>query len=57
MSTFHILADVIFVQSDIYQLKSVIQKNKFSYKKTGPVPVWLDSENYGSTFCLVTLTW
>ena len=57
MSTFHILADVIFVQSYIYQLKSVMQKNVFLYKKTGPASVLLDSENYGSTFCLVTLTW
>ena len=24
--------------------------------KTGPASVWLNSENYGSTFCLVTLS-
>ena len=30
-------------------------KTVFSYSKTGPAPVWLDSENYNSTFYLVTL--
>ena len=56
MSTFHILTDVIFVQSDIYQLKSAMHKNVFSNSETGPAPVWLDSENYSSTFYLVTLS-
>ena len=36
MGTFHILTDVIFVRSDIYQLKSI---EVFSYIKTGPAPV------------------
>ena len=27
-----------------------------SYIKTGAAPVWLDSENYSSTFYLVTLS-
>ena len=53
MGTFHILTDVIFVQSDIYQLKWAIRENVFSYSKTGSAPVWLDSENYSSSFCLV----
>ena len=55
MDTFHILIDVIFVRSDIYQLKSAMLKNEFSCCKTGPAPVWLDGENYSSTFHLVTL--
>ena len=55
MGTFHILADVIFLRSDIYQLKSAMRKNVFSYGKTGTAPVWLDSENYSSTFYLVIL--
>ena len=53
--TFHVLNDVIFVRSDIYQLKSIMHKNVLSYIKTGTVPVWLVSENYSSTFYLVTL--
>ena len=28
----------------------------FSYSKTGPAHVWLDIENYSSTFYLVTLS-
>ena len=36
-------------------MKSAMCKNVFSYSKTGPVPVWLDSENYSSTFYLVIL--
>ena len=47
--------DVIFLLSDIYQLKSAMCKNVFLYSKTGPAPVWLDSESYNSTFYLVTL--
>ena len=31
-------------------------KNVFSCSKTGPAPVLLDSENYSSTFYLVTLS-
>ena len=53
MGTFHILTDVIFVRSDIYQLKSI---EVFSYIKTGPAPVWLNSENYSKTFYLATLS-
>ena len=53
---FSYLNDVIFVQSDIYQLKSAMRKNVFLYSKTGPAPVWLDSKNYSSTFHLVTLS-
>ena len=56
MDTFHILIDVIFVQSDIYQLKLAMRKNVLLCSKTGPDPVWLDSENYSSTFYLVTLS-
>ena len=56
MASFHILTDVIFVRSDIYQLKSAMQKNVFSHSKSGPSPVWLDSENYSSTFYLVILS-
>ena len=40
----------------IYQLKSAMRKNVFSYSKTGPPPVWLDIKNYSSTFNLVTLS-
>ena len=57
MGTFSILADVIFVQSDIFQLKAVMRKNVFSYSKTGLASVaWLDIKNYSSTFHLVTLS-
>ena len=56
MGTFHILTDVIFVRSDIYQLKSAIRKNVFPYKKTDPASVWLDSGNYSSIFYLATLS-
>ena len=38
-----ILTNVISGRSDIYQMKSI---KVFSYIKTGPAPVWLDSENY-----------
>ena len=38
-----ILTNVISGRSDIYQMKSI---KVFSYIKTGPGPVWLDSENY-----------
>ena len=55
MATFHILTDVIFVQSDIYQLQSAMREYMFSYSKIGPAPVWLDSGNYSSIFYLVTL--
>ena len=53
---FHILTDVIFVLSDIYQLKSAMHKNAFSYSKTGPAPLWRGSESYSSAFYLVTLS-
>ena len=33
-----------------------MRKNVFSYSKTGPAPVWIDSENYSSTFNLVSLS-
>ena len=56
MGTFRILTDVNFVRSDIYQLKSAMHRNVFSYNKTGPAPVWGDSENYRTTFYLVTLS-
>ena len=56
MYAFHILTDVIFVQSDIYQLKSAMRKNVFSCNKTGAASVWLDSKNYSSTFYSVTLS-
>ena len=56
MGTFHILIDVIFVWSDIYQFRSAMRRNVFSYSKTGPAPVWRDSENYSSSFYLVTLS-
>ena len=36
MGTFHILADVIFVRSDIYQLKSAIRENTFLLSKSVP---------------------
>ena len=39
MGTFRILTDVSFVRSDIYQLKSVMNRNVFSYSKTGPAAV------------------
>ena len=55
MVTFHILTDVIFERSAIYQLKSAMRENMFSHCKTVPAPVWLDSENYSSTFYLVIL--
>ena len=56
MVAFHILTDVIFVRSDIYRLKSAMRKNVFSCSKTGAASVWLDSENYSSTFYLVTFS-
>ena len=56
MSTFHILTDAIFVWSDIYQLKLAMRKNVSLYSETGSAPVWLDGENYSSTFYLVTLS-
>ena len=56
MGTFHILTDIIFVRSDFYQLKSAKRKKAFSYNKTSSPAVWLDSENYSSTFYLVTLS-
>ena len=52
MGIFHIFTDVTFVRSYIYQLKSI---KAFSYAKTGPDPVWLDSENYKRKFYLATL--
>ena len=55
MGTFHILTDVIFMESDIYQLKSAMRKNVFSYNKTSTAPVWLDRKNYSSSFYLVIL--
>ena len=55
MGTLHILTDVIFVESDIYQLISAMRKKVFSHSKTGPAPAWLDSENYSSSFYLVIL--
>ena len=42
MGNFHMLNDVTFVQSDIYQLESAMRKKLFSYSKTGPAPIWLD---------------
>ena len=56
MGTFHIWADVTFVRSDVYHLKSAMRRNVFSYSKTGPAPVWRDSKKYSSTFYLVTLS-
>ena len=47
---------MIFVQSDIFQLKAAMHKNVFSYSKTGPAPLWQGSQNYSSTFYLVTLS-
>ena len=44
------------MRSDIYQLKSAMQKNVCSCSKTGSAPVWLDIKNYSSTFHLVTLS-
>ena len=35
MGIFYILTAVIFARSDIYQLKSAMRKNVFSYSKTG----------------------
>ena len=55
MGTYYILTDVIFVQSGTYQWKSAMCKSVFSYSKTGLPPVWLDSQNYSSTFYLITL--
>ena len=56
MGAFHILTDVIFLRSDIYQLKPAMRKKVFSYSKTGPVIAWLASENYSRTFYLHTLS-
>ena len=47
---------LIFVRSDIYQLKSAMRKNVFSYSRTSPAPVYLDSQNYNSTVYLVSLS-
>ena len=42
--------------SDIYQLKSAMHENAFSYSKTGLAPLWLGSESYSSAFYIVTLS-
>ena len=55
MGTFYMLTDVIFMLSDIFQLKSAMRKNVFSFSKTGPAPVSIDSENYNSTFYFIYL--
>ena len=44
------------MRSYIYQLKLAKHNKIFSYTKTNPAPVWLDYENYGCTFYLVTLS-
>ena len=44
------------MRSDIYQLKSGMRQNLFSYIKTENAPVSLDIKNYSSTFRLVTLS-
>ena len=49
------LTDVIFMLSDIFQLKSAMRKNVFSHSKTGPAPVSIDSENYNSIFYFIYL--
>ena len=51
----YLRADVIFLRRDIYEFKSAMRKYVFSYSKTVPVPVRLDSKNYTSTFYLVIL--
>ena len=50
MGTFHILTDVIL------PIEMSHAPNVFSCSKTGPAPVWVDTENYSSTFYLVTLS-
>ena len=42
--------------NDIYQLKSAMHKNVFSYSKIGSAPLSLDVKSYRSTFHLVTLS-
>ena len=37
-------------------MNSAMRKNVFSWSKTDPAPVWLDSENYSSTLYLVNLS-
>ena len=44
------------MRSDIYELKSAMRKNAFSYSRTSPAPAYLDSQNYNSTFYLVSLS-
>ena len=44
------------MRSDIYQLKSAMRQNVFSYSKTESAPVSLDIKNYSSIFRLVTLS-
>ena len=44
------------MQDDSYHLKSAMCKNVFSYSKNGTPPAGLDSENYSSTFYLVTFS-
>ena len=44
------------MRSDIYQLKSAMRQNFFSYSKTENAPVSLDINNYSSIFRLVTLS-
>ena len=56
MGYFHIQTNEIFMRSDIYQLKSAMRKNVFSYSRTSPAPVYLDSQNYNSTVYLVSLS-
>ena len=53
MGTFHILTDVTFVRSYIYQLKPM---KVLLYSKADPAPVWVESENYSRTLYLATLS-
>ena len=39
MGTFHILMDVNFMRSDIYQNKSAIHKNVFPYNEISSAPL------------------
>ena len=48
--TYHVLTIVISEETEICSLKSAMRKKVLSYSKTRPAPVWMDSENYSSTF-------
>ena len=57
MSTFHFLTDLIFMQSDIYELKSSMHNKVFSYSKYLSCScLTIDGKYYSRTFYLATIS-